>query len=1629
MATTKRTFHKGRMNLDDDERLLEQGEYREAYNISVINSEGSDVGAVEKNLSNKKLTFFDVGSNPKDLGKFEDQKNAKLYWFTLSDTGAYLFEWDDNNKTQSVVLADTRPPETRVLDLKEDYLITGIGKILSQDGKNDLLLATDFNIEPLCINIERAKGYGVNGFEKEDIYLIKKPPSFSPKTTLILDSSDGNYIEDKFFCFATRYRYLDGEFSALSNLSVYNFKPKGFDIDYFECQNKVMVNAFNAINIEFDTGDKRVTDIQVIAKQSNSNVPVIVETFNKQDLGWQDNEKQNFNFYNNKVYTALPEKELYRHYDNVPRKAKALTIPSNLPLFGNYLEGYNLIKADGNKMILDYNISFNSYDSDDGFEFVSSFNNTSTFSTFQLDIPSDNPFLSGLSLGISISFAIDVSDAYNNGFFFILDNDYSSFDELYNDDQFQSFLTAINQDIELNYNYDLAPNKVISQHPYIDVSYSSNNINFILYPVIIDDDSPPSNLETIETQYREADTVLSLNKTDFGLSCKTNRSYEIGVIYKDGFKRASKVLTIPINSIYIPQLYSDQYNKLQVAINSTAPYWAKYYTLAIKSQPLQYQTVIITQFYQEDNYTWCLLQADNKDKVKVGDLLIPKTVPNIAVGVDYIKVLEIKTQEKGFIEGNTDEQENEIEEPSGVYMKIRPSGFSMDAKDLKVYQDTKDNKAQTYYPAILLDLFSKTVNNVVEDLAIPAGSYIYIKLYNSRKFDDWHRLNYEKQYFAQQDYDSIEDWFNDYVIGNDIFFKKTVDKVVGQEDGVENLGDNLELVRDGDGLLQLKFVAHYKGRQNKQYSYVNGEIFIRTGQGAYIFETSPKQAEQEIFYESSQEFEIVNGEHLGNLQNQNGSDPAIVELDFFNCFSFGNGVESYRVRDSVIVNTLNVDTRPTAVSIEPYKEVHRFADWTYGEPYVESAGINGINVFNLSTANYKEGDKQYGSIQILFTRNTDILSIQERKAFKVLFGKDMISTADGNTVVSAIPQILGQIVPYMGDNGIGLHPESFAYDAYRAWYFCPDNSTPIRISNDGTTEINYKMKDFFRDLTIDSYGSKKIGGYDPHKDLYVLTSEAPLSPEHNVGCGNILFKESTEPFTYTFNLNSLLGDIVLNYNVSQGEVDIHVDYDNAITQENNATNTGTITVPRNSTNQYFAQVTITPISESAQIEITNICPIGVPLKITQIVLCDDLDIGKTIVNRIAWANGSPYSRNVLFETSGLNSFIEETGVEGIGKFPSNGSQVSIQAFKGQLNTGSFVIGEGNRMGYIISDQNYVEADLQTIINNTTWLTVSETQLTSNILLNNGDFTFTRPDVNHNLYLIWDYSKSNQPPIAANDNIIVGKGEFVDVGILNNDSDPENDTLQISIVSQPNYGTIIINQDNTIKYTHNDSVNFSDSFKYKVYDGIQYSNTATVSITILDDSAPLWDGLISVDDCSDNSGINTLVDVTGTGGILGDTYVLDGTATPFSGGNNWYRPVLGASQGNQTNIASLNIANFIVNIDDTGTVVSVNSSTCDPVVFGNYDGLIAVDSNCMFFGGNNTLITVGETAVTSGFVGQIFYLQSNSSQRFNGGDSWYRLNFGLNTAYYSTMPAVPITTYMLKINSQGVVTDINHNKCS
>jgi hypothetical protein len=598
-----------------------------------------------------------------------------------------------------------------------------------------------------------------------------------------------------------------------------------------------------------------------------------------------------------------------------------------------------------------------------------------------------------------------------------------------------------------------------------------------------------------------------------------------------------------------------------------------------------------------------------------------------------------------------------------------------------------------------------------------------------------------------------------------------------------------------------------------------------------------------VFYETEQTFDIKNGEHQGSvqypiIQNQNKTTlaPAIIDLDFFNCYTQGNGVESFRVRDEFNSKYLNIDLRPSTTTIEPYKQVRRFADLTYSEPYVESAGINGLNVFNLSTANFKEDlDKQYGSIQKLHSRENDIAVFQEEKTGKVLFDKTAIYTANGNEALTATPNVLGQYIPYRGNRGIGRNPESFSTDDYgRVKYASIRTGVIVRLSIDGIEDIIYGVKNFIRDLFINRTKGKIISGYDPYLDLTTFTIEENVTEIPIYNCGNEIVKKNVSgPFTYTLKLNELTGDIVLNYNITNGSATIEVNYDGNTQVASGVSGIGTITIERNNITETTATITVTPIVIGINFTIVNNCPIGVPLDIVMVVLNDESENEKTIINRFRSGLNAFIQNDELFTEGPITRFETISGLEGVNLFPTNGSLITIQSVKGNANTGSFLpIEKCNRIGYLVSNTIYTSGSVNSLLSAANFLSLTETIQGINQNTFTGNFVFNRPIGTEKLYLIWDYA--NRKPIAVNDNVFVNQGEEITFNPLANDT--TNGTVVVTITQQPINGVAVVNANNTITYTHNDTETTSDVIKYQINNGVCTSD-ATVFVVIENEIDP------------------------------------------------------------------------------------------------------------------------------------------------------------------------------------------------
>jgi len=175
----------------------------------------------------------------------------------------------------------------------------------------------------------------------------------------------------------------------------------------------------------------------------------------------------------------------------------------------------------------------------------------------------------------------------------------------------------------------------------------------------------------------------------------------------------------------------------------------------------------------------------------------------------------------------------------------------------------------------------------------------------------------------------------------------------------------------------------------------------------------------------------------------------------------------------------------------------------------------------------------------------------------------------------------------------------------------------------------------------------------------------------------------------------------------------------------------------------------------------------------------------------------------------------------------------------------------------------------------------------------GGFTYT-PDANYNgsdsfSYKVNDGSADsnvvtvnltigavNDAPLAIEDAYAVDEDNTLSVsaanGVLTNDSDVDGDSLSVILVSNVVHGVLVLDADGGFAYTPDANYNGSDSFIYRVSDGVTISNDITVSLSI----RPVNDAPVARDNSYSVARNGTLA-VVAEGGVLANDSDVEGDA--------------------------------------------------------------------------------------------------------------------------------------------------------
>ena len=207
-------------------------------------------------------------------------------------------------------------------------------------------------------------------------------------------------------------------------------------------------------------------------------------------------------------------------------------------------------------------------------------------------------------------------------------------------------------------------------------------------------------------------------------------------------------------------------------------------------------------------------------------------------------------------------------------------------------------------------------------------------------------------------------------------------------------------------------------------------------------------------------------------------------------------LEESRIRGGYNNTSVDLGVKAYLVEDEP-KQSHKFSSLIHSGIFNSRTGVNQTNQFSVAEDITRTIDPANGSIQRLYSEDTNLIIFQENKVSRSLIDKDAIYSAEGNASIVGRNLVIGQNVAYAGEYGISKDPESFAVNGYRKYFTDRDQNVVCRLSMDGITVIsNYGMTDFFRDkLSEIQNNAPIIGGWDAHNKQYVLS----IPPKQEVG--------------------------------------------------------------------------------------------------------------------------------------------------------------------------------------------------------------------------------------------------------------------------------------------------------------------------------------------------------------------------------------------------------------------------------------------------------------------------------------------------------------------------------------------------
>lgn len=637
----------------------------------------------------------------------------------------------------------------------------------------------------------------------------------------------------------------------------------------------------------------------------------------------------------------------------------------------------------------------------------------------------------------------------------------------------------------------------------------------------------------------KVDTIGVIDPTS-GPSVKTNRTYDVGVVYMDKYGRQGGLLSQKVgnnsdNSSLIKTDFTyDSRVKLTAKINSNAPSWASSYKYYIKDVSTDFYNMTAFNSYLDGDpgdteAANIYLQFDSKDRNKITEdsFLIPKrdgfaaSAGNVITELSRIPVLDIENEAPDIVKAQViertaikkftirDDKAQIITSYTDLSNALTPVNPNTANNQVFYIKDSLGVTWDTQYIITQLNQYI-TSQNGSTTFDSKESPYTTLQTIDFTGFNE--RLALQ---FVQVDGIESKKIFIDemeFGTGGDVeqrnIFKITLSNQINDNDEVI-FTKGIDVAPAGGWNFQTDVdIKFFKlGLSEAGQKKLKGSFFVKVPRktGVTSFPNLPT-GQTELDEEGELEtlkffdFETEQGDDSNlNLYWETSSVFPLADhgltniLDWSNCIATVGGsnnkiyLESVNIQDKFnstsLVKGIRVNT-PEA----NYSEEHRKYGLIFSGLYNSRTGINELNKFNLADGITKELEPNYGGIQKLHALDTNLLAFCEDKVFKILADKDALFNADEGVNVTATNLVLGQAMSFQGEYGMSTHPESFATfgnniyftDAKRGvvMQLTPANGQLFPISSIG-------MSNFFRDRI--GTATKLIGAYDGAKKLYVVS--------------------------------------------------------------------------------------------------------------------------------------------------------------------------------------------------------------------------------------------------------------------------------------------------------------------------------------------------------------------------------------------------------------------------------------------------------------------------------------------------------------------------------------------------------------